>query len=570
VLATGRLLEWRAGRLVRTTAVLRLPSTYLDPGVRDDRRAMARRGSVLVGTVKSAALVEIVGRGSLVSETAAAIRAWVRRCLASAVGRWSERSSAIATAVLIGDRTGLSDADTRRLQDAGTYHVIAISGGNIAILTVLLLGVFGRTGISSRASAAVAIGLLLLYREVVVPSPSVQRAVSAAVLYLAARVLDHRGAALNVVAVAALVGVAAAPVLLLDPGFILSFGATLGILIVAARQQGGQDDRASPLRSVMRPLWVLLWTTLAAEAALLPITAVLFGRVTFAGLLLNFAAIPLLAVLQAVSLFTLAVWAVSQTIGAASGYVAHLAAAGIVESARLTEYLPGLARDVYPPAWWVIACYYAAALTVALSRTPRVRQGSAAALLVATGVLVVGPTWAVSAMAPPTSGLRVVFLDVGQGDATAIILPGGRAVLVDAGGLASSGAAPDGEIAFDIGQRVVAPALRALGVRRLDALAITHADPDHIGGAAAIVRTFRPASIWEGVPVPPHVPRRQLVDLADTFGSHWRTVQPGDADRTRGVQIASATPRLGTSARAQRGLDRAGCSDWPGIDCAPG
>jgi competence protein ComEC len=145
-------------------------------------------------------------------------------------------------------------------------------------------------------------------------------------------------------------------------------------------------------------------------------------------------------------------------------------------------------------------------------------------------------------MAPPTSGLRVVFLDVGQGDATAIILPGGRAVLVDAGGLASSGAAPDGEIAFDIGQRVVAPALRALGVRRLDALAITHADPDHIGGAAAILRAFRPASIWEGVPVPPHVPRRQLVDLADTFGSHWRTVQPGDADRTRGVQIRVLHP----------------------------
>ena len=52
---------------------------------------------------------------------------------------WIQRSAAVATAILIGDRTGLSDDDERRLQDAGTYHVIAISGGNIAILTTLLV-----------------------------------------------------------------------------------------------------------------------------------------------------------------------------------------------------------------------------------------------------------------------------------------------------------------------------------------------------------------------------------------------------------------------------------------------
>ena len=70
------------------------------------------------------------------------------------IGRWSERSAAIATAVLIGDRSGLPDADTRRLQDAGTYHVIAISGGNIAILTLLLLGLFAVVGMPIPAAAA--------------------------------------------------------------------------------------------------------------------------------------------------------------------------------------------------------------------------------------------------------------------------------------------------------------------------------------------------------------------------------------------------------------------------------
>ena len=122
--------------------------------------------------------------------------------------------------------------------------------------------------------------------------------------------------------------------------------------------------------------------------------------------------------------------------------------------------------------------------------------------------------------------LRVVFLDVGQGDATLLMLPDGRAFLVDAGGLP---VAPlqdplDGP-AFDIGERVVSRALRAFGVRSLDAFVLTHGDPDHIGGARAVLRSFRPRAIWEGVPVPPHEPLRRLAEAADSVGAEWRTVQ---------------------------------------------
>ena len=243
-LSGSRSGAWRAGRRLRMAAVLRPPATYLDPGVRDDRPALARRGIVLVGTVKSGALIDVVGRGGAVEEAAAAARAWTRRTLAQAVGRWSPRSAAIATAVLIGDRTGLPDEDTRRLQDAGTYHVIAISGGNIAILTVLLLGVLRELRLPVRAAACAAILLLTAYSAVVVPAASVQRAVVAGLrVPRGARVLDQRGSALNVLAVAATVGIAWSPAALFDPGFLLSFGATLGILAMAARAPAATRTR---------------------------------------------------------------------------------------------------------------------------------------------------------------------------------------------------------------------------------------------------------------------------------------------------------------------------------------
>src|SRR4029077_6349478 len=92
--------------------------------------------------------------------------------------------------------------------------------------------------------------------------------------------------------------------------------------------------------------------------------------------------------------------------------------------------------------------------------------------------------------------LHVTFIDVGQGDARVSRLPRGSSMLIDTGGL-------PGTSSFDIGDRVVGPVLRSLGVRRLGTLAITHGDADHAGGAGSVVREFRPWDVWEGVPVPP-------------------------------------------------------------------
>ena len=82
--------------------------------------------------------------------------------------------------------------------------------------------------------------------------------------------------------------------------------------------------------------------------------------------------------------------------------------------------------------------------------------------------------------------------------------PDGRVLLVDAGGSVF------GSGSFDIGARVVAPSLWARGVRRLDALLLTHGDPDHVGGALSIAADFNPQEIWEGVPVAGHAVFREL------------------------------------------------------------
>ena len=536
----GQLESWRAGRRVRLPSLLRHPTVFRDPGVQDETRPLARRGIVLVGSVKSAALVDVIRRGSVIDEVAALVRARVRRVLANRIGPYGRRSAAIATAIVIGDRTGLSEDDERRLRDGGTYHVIAISGGNIAILTAMLMGAARLLRVHSRAAASVSIALLLFYGEVAGGTASVERAVTGAVVFLAATLVDQRGSPLNTLSIAGVIGAAIAPEVILDPGFLLSFGATAGIMLGVPRLSGSRASGDRWWCPAARAAWGLFAATVAAEIALLPIAALLFSRITYAGLALNFAAIPLMTVVQGGSMALVALGTHGLRVGGVIAFMVHRGATWLVESARLVDVVPWLATDVAPPAWWLLTLYYLGCAGLLLpdrvTAVRRARWCGGGAVAASALLITISPSWSSSRQVPiPVSGtLRIVVLDVGQGDATVVTLPDRTSLLVDAAGL--------GGTTFDMAGRVILPALRALGVRQLHALVLTHGDPDHIGGADRIIQRLSPRDVWEGVPVPPHAGLRGLMQRADATHAMWRTVAPGEIDRLAGVAIRVLHP----------------------------
>jgi competence protein ComEC len=87
-------------------------------------------------------------------------------------------------------------------------------------------------------------------------------------------------------------------------------------------------------------------------------------------------------------------------------------------------------------------------------------------------------------------------IDVGQGDSLLLITPDGKTLLVDSGG--HGGGPHQAAQDFDIGEEVVSQALWSRGIRRLDAVALTHAHSDHMGGLPAVLRNFHPAELWVG------------------------------------------------------------------------
>jgi competence protein ComEC len=136
--------------------------------------------------------------------------------------------------------------------------------------------------------------------------------------------------------------------------------------------------------------------------------------------------------------------------------------------------------------------------------------------------------------------LEVMAIDVGQGDSLLMISPQGKTLLIDAGG-PTGAAAQSATSNFDIGEDVVSPVLWSRNIRRLDAVELTHAHSDHMGGMFAILQNFRPKELWVGKN--PDVPDYDaLLAEARQLGIRVRSFAAGDSFDFGGAKIDVLSP----------------------------
>ena len=371
---------------------------------------------------------------------------------------------ALARALLLGQGHALPPEQREAMRRVGLAHLVAVSGLNVGMVAALLLALLLRAPRALRLVGALA--GVLVYALLVGPLPSLLRAVLMALAVGGALLLRRLPQSANGLAAACLLMVLLDPSWVRDLGFQLSVAATAGLLALAR-------PLAARLRWA-RWLGPPLAVTLAAQLATLPWALAAFGRFSVVSPLANLVAVPWAGMALACAL----AWAAGRLVLGAAADPLLVVLDGLAAPLEWLERLPASPwiSVVVRAEWW--AAWAAAALLAWWLLRPAgtllaLARGAGAALLLAACV-----AW-------PEPGLEVVILDVGQGDAV-LLRDGRRALLVDGGGWRSPG----------FGGRVLVPALGALGIRRLDALAVTHADVDHCGGAADLLAEVPVGELW--------------------------------------------------------------------------
>jgi competence protein ComEC len=473
------------------------------------------------------------------------IRWRARRSVLEQMARlWRSPYAGLFQAMVLGERGLVSREQRLEFQRSGTFHLLVVSGMNVAVFAVFLLWMMRRLQLPQEYAIVAAILVTCGYAWMTELGAPILRSVLMIAAYQIAALLNRDRAPLNTVALAALVLLVINPEALFEPSFQLTFLAVLTIaglgvpLFVSATgplreamddiDNLGRDLTLAPkqaqfrldVRIIMTALGELTGKRVArwlvpkviygavataelfALSALMQISIMLptiwyFHRVNAHALWANMAVLPLMSLLMPLAMLAVVTSYVAAWIGAPFALGARWAMQGILFAvhwsggAQLTDH-----RVAIPALGAILTFAGCYALALLLARRHSV-------LAVASIGLLAVAAWGIyahpRAFEHRANELEITAIDIGQGDSFLVVTPGGHTLLLDSGGLLGTSHSD-----LDIGEDVVSPYLWERGLTHLDAAAFSHGHSDHMGGMASILRNFHPRELWYAPNYPSH------------------------------------------------------------------
>ncbi|MFJ3100206.1 ComEC/Rec2 family competence protein [Streptomyces sp. NPDC086835] len=387
---------------------------------------------------------------------------------------------ALLPGLVVGDTSRIPADLHAAFEATDLTHLLAVSGSNLTIVLILLIGPPGtallaerrglapRLGITLRGTALLGGALTLAFVVVCRPEPSVLRAAACGLVTLLAIGTGRRRSLVPALAAAALLLVLYDPWLSRSYGFLLSVLATGALLTIGPRWSEALQRRRVPAR-----LAEALAATAAAQAVCAPVVAVFAARVSLVAIPCNLVAELAVAPATILGFAALATAPVALPVAELLARMAGWPAGWIASVARSGAALPGAQTD-WPGGWrggLLLAGLTVVLILVARRLTRHPWAVALCALLLVLAVVRPAPLTARLTGWPPP-GWALVMCDVGQGDAMVLAAGDGAAVVVDAG--------PD--------PGLTDRCLSELGVTEVPLVLVTHFHADHVAGLEGVLR----------------------------------------------------------------------------------
>ncbi len=585
------------GTRLRIPAKLHPARNYRNPGAFDYEGYLRDNGISVLGSAEATDIERLPGfSGSRIEFWRMRVHASI---IAKIHQLWPAPQAPLMDAMVLGEESFLRNATRTEYQRSGTYHVLVVSGMNLSILAFAVFWVLRQFHVDPAVAAITTVVVSFAYAFVVGVGPPVWRASLMLATYLGARLLYRERNMMNAIGAAALGVLIVDPRALFGASFQLTFLAVfiiagigspilerttlpyargcrllraasydlhvapevaqfrLDLRLIGSRLKRFIGDRfglALPaiFMRVVIGVGGLIFISALMQAGLALLMAYHFHRATTMGMPANLAVIPLTQVLMPAAAAAVGLGYISTALAKPAVWISGLALEGIAGTVHWLGGAQGVGmkgvgmkiggtsiadlRVAMPTVAMILVSIAALALAMLAARLRRTRLAAFASVGLLFGVA----GWIAFVPSRPhlrAGAMEMTTIDVGQGDSILLITPGGRALLIDAGGLPLWMHSD-----FDLGEQVVSSYLWNRGIDRLDVVVITHPHADHLGGMPAVIANFHPRELWLSIDKPvgqlaPIVAQAERAgmkvsvkkegDEFDYGGAHFHMLAPG-------------------------------------------
>lgn len=412
------------------------------------------------------------------------------RCTKIIDNSFDSESAGIVKAMLVADKSTLDKNIKKLYSENGIAHIMAISGVHVAIIGMTLYGFLRKLRIGRLISGTFSIAIIILYGIMTGMSSSTERAVIMLILSIAAEYFGRKTDAPTSMGFAMIIMVLGNPYVILDAGFQLSFAAITGVTVVAPQlrkllrmfkrfikaadeKKKQKHKKIMSLRKMIIKLIDALVVGIASFITTTPVIIYYYYQFPPYSILINLIVIPLVSLIVGGSILVVLTGLFFTGAAVVMTYPVRLILFGYKYLCIFASGLPGASVLVGHISIGMLFVYYLSVVLIfAILRMIRIgkteRGGPILYLMLAT-VLFLTVVYEVYSY---DKSLKIVYMDVGQGDGVLLRTSGHGGILIDGGSSSNK----------RVGEYVMVPVLKYYGVSEVEYAFVSHGDVDHVSG----------------------------------------------------------------------------------------
>lgn len=480
------------GQRIMFPARLRSFANFNNPGRYDYEKAMAVKGLACSASVSDGRRVVPMGEGRL-HPSERLIHFLKNPAREMFAGGLEGDQLNVLMALVLGEGQGITDELRDSFSRTGLSHVLAVSGLHVGMVAFAAFFLFNWIMLRSyrlalaldvRKWAAVMTFIpVLLYAFLSGFQISAQRALIMVSVFLFSVLMDRSREMWSSLALAGIIILAVEPLALFSISFQLSFGAVIGILWLGPFIIGFFNRRTLP-GILLYPIGIIS-ATVSATIFLLPVTSFYFNQISMVSIPANLIVVPILGLLVLpMGLLSVFLLPLSHTLSDLALYASALGTDAMLSVIGFFSGLQWASIWVAKPNIAEMGIFIGIIAVIPIIRERRWARPVAFFLLALWACDTVYWMYRLN----HEEALKITYLDVAQGNAALIEMPGGKRMLVDGGGFARD--------TFDVGRFVVAPFLWSKKIRQVDYIVLSHPQADHMNGLRFIAKAFSPREFW--------------------------------------------------------------------------